>query len=161
VKAAQISHQAPEWTEARNASAPDEVELKTIISAFIDYIVSTRERLGLQQQQLERASGLAKGSLTNVERRGGSMKLETLVRIAHGLGTQPSELARLLDRPDRASLASRGEIVPVVNLGGVARKTLDDATSEADSVATTRAKRAAKLGRSDTRRAVAKKNSHR
>lgn len=132
-----------------------------IVGSFIDYIVATRLRLGLQQQHLEKASGLAKGSLTNIERRGGSMKLDTLIRIAHGLGTQPSELARLLDRPDRASLTGRGDVVPVVNLGGATRKGLNDAATEADSVRTSRVKRTAKLGRADTRRATPKKNSNR
>jgi transcriptional regulator with XRE-family HTH domain len=100
--------------------------------------------------------------MSNIERKRGSITLETFLRIAHGLGMQPSELAKFLDGPGSISNTTiRSDIVPVIAVGAVNRKTIEDATAEADSVRAIRSKRDAKLGGANAKIAGSKKDRNR
>lgn len=109
------------------------------MSAFVDYMIAWRTRSGLLQQHMETASGMAKGSLSNVEGRK-TLNLETFIRLAHGLGKAPSELASLFfDSPYSKSVALRGSVeLPIVTERGVSAETIDSAESDSHRAAAIR-----------------------
>jgi transcriptional regulator with XRE-family HTH domain len=73
---------------------------------FGRHLRELRQRAGLSQTELAAASGLHHTAISQLERiRGRSMTLETLVRLAQGLGVQPGEIVDCYvasdDRPGR------------------------------------------------------------
>jgi len=119
------------------------------------------ELQGLQYQQFERASGLAKGSLSNIKGRR-SCRFDAFIALCHGLGRKPSEVAALfLDRPQLDAPLTHGRSVPVFSDPSVSRKVLEDVTTETEAVVKKTGVRSTKAGRLDAKVPSAKKNSHR
>jgi hypothetical protein len=161
VKRDQLSPHAPELTDERERTAPTETEIRTTITSLVTYLLDERERQGMQYQQFERASGLAKGSMSNIKGRK-SCSFEAFLAMCHGLGKKPSEVAAIfLDRPQHGATLAHGGTVPIVVQSGVSTETVQHAAREAAAVEAKRSVVSTKPGRSDTKLTVSKKNSHR
>lgn len=53
-----------------------------------------RETLGLQQEELAKRTGLTRGSIANIETGRQRLLLQTVEKLARGLGTSPKVLMR-------------------------------------------------------------------
>jgi transcriptional regulator with XRE-family HTH domain len=161
VKREQLNPIGEELTTQREKSALDLDARKEVVRRLVSYLLEEQERQGLQQQQLERASGLAKGSLSNIKARK-SCTIDTFIALCHGLGHQPSVLAStFLDRAQFRPTLAIGGSVPVVAQPGVSAETLRHVTGEIDTIGAKRGLASTNPGRANTKVAVAKKNSHR
>jgi len=97
--------------------------------------------------------------MSNIERKRGSITIETFLRIAHGLGMQPSQLAVFLDGTVPVS-ALRGSVGVAVE-PGLSGDDVQHVTREARAIEAKRGIRGAKAGCSDAKVATPKKNSNR
>lgn len=156
VKASQRAPNAAQLVKDRESCAPTDEDLKAAIHTFIDHVVAHRTQVGLQQQEVAKASGIAPGHMSNIERHISSVTLETFLRLAHGLGLRPSELAWFLDGSARVTTSAFGRrilvpdihgvhgadqlTVPVIAQANVSAKALQDATAEAASIVAKRRK---------------------
>jgi transcriptional regulator with XRE-family HTH domain len=65
---------------------------------FGQRLKAVRTELGLSQQDVANASGMHHSHIGNIER-GGNPRLDTIARLAQGLGITPAELVERTTRP--------------------------------------------------------------
>jgi transcriptional regulator with XRE-family HTH domain len=66
-------------------------------SAFGEALRAVRNEVGMSQSQLSRAAGLRHSHLSAIERGVRAPRLDTIVKLARGLGVQPGNLLRRAD----------------------------------------------------------------
>lgn len=128
----QRTGQSPE--ENATAIQIDE-EIDRMFARFGEQVRLLRKSRHVTHEQICERTGLTSGAISRIEHGERSLAARSMVKLALGLGMQPSELAVFLDSGPRANATSRLVLdVPVLVGPGTRTETVRNVTRELESV---------------------------
>lgn len=108
-------------------------EIDSALARFGQQVRLLRKGRGVTQLDIYERTGLTSGAISRIENGHRDLTVRSILKMALGLGVQPSELSMLLDRGPRSNTTDRSSIgvdVPVIVAPGVSSQSVDEVTQE-------------------------------